>query len=262
MHTSQRSQEMSSVQVGCATREHWLGCGNGRSARRTTVANQAHWCGTPCCRRLIRGSAPQQASSRPAALACRRIVAAARWTARLVRRRHGPSRRSSSAASAISVLTERSLPTSGTRSRGHTASPVTAESVRMHTNFSHHPATGSLALLACDHDRAAVQKALLDWRAEEFEEAAAQAGLVVTAKRSFEVEDRHPQGMAVGALPAFSIERIGDAPAQPLPPARRPPAAVARPRSHASHRGSGVGRTLAAHGAERTARDGIPSTRD
>src|SRR5438132_4702051 len=93
--------------------------------------------------------------------------------------------------------------------------------VRLHTNFPHHR-DGMLALLACDYDKAAVQEALLDWHAEEFEEAAAQAGLVATAKRSFEEWDHHPQGIAVAALPIFSIERIGDASPRPLPAAPRP----------------------------------------
>ena len=93
--------------------------------------------------------------------------------------------------------------------------------VRLHTNFPHHR-DGVLALLACDYDQASVQRALLEWRAGAFEEAAAQAGLVVTAQRSFDEWDRHPQGAAVAALPVLSIERIGEAPARPLPPAARP----------------------------------------
>src|SRR5207237_3695458 len=93
--------------------------------------------------------------------------------------------------------------------------------VRLHTNFPHHR-DGMLALLACDYDKAAVQEALLDWHAEEFEEAAAQAGLVATAKRSFAEWDRHPQGIAVAVLPVFSIARIGDAPPPPPPAAPRP----------------------------------------
>src|SRR5947207_15985068 len=52
--------------------------------------------------------------------------------------------------------------------------------VRLHTNFPHHR-DGVLKLLGCAHDRAAVQKALDGWKAEAFETAAAEAGLVVTA---------------------------------------------------------------------------------
>jgi crotonobetainyl-CoA:carnitine CoA-transferase CaiB-like acyl-CoA transferase len=121
--------------------------------------------------------------------------------------------------------------------------------VRLHTNFPHHR-DGVLALLACDYDRAAVQQALLDWRAEEFEETAARAGLVVAAMRSFEEWDHHPQGVAVAALPVFSIERIGDAPPRPLLAAPRPLDRVRVLDLTRIIAGPVCGRTLAAHGAD------------
>src|SRR5262249_54209975 len=96
---------------------------------------------------------------------------------------------------------------------------------RLHTNFPHHR-DGVLKLLRCAHDRTGVQRALNAWQAEALETAAAEAGLVVTACRSFREWDRHDQARAIATLPLFSIERIGDAPPEPLPEAKRPLAGI------------------------------------
>src|SRR5438067_4042354 len=93
--------------------------------------------------------------------------------------------------------------------------------VRLHTNFPHHR-DGVLKLIGCAYDRDAVKSALHGWHAEALETAAAEAGLVVAAMRSFAEWDAHPQGRAVASLPVLTIERIGDAPAQTLAPAARP----------------------------------------
>jgi len=79
---------------------------------------------------------------------------------------------------------------------------------RLHTNLPHHR-DGLLQLLGCEHHKAAVQRALERWPAEKLESAAAEAGLVVTACRSFAEWDAHAQGRAVASLPLFSIEKIG-----------------------------------------------------
>src|SRR5437867_503546 len=65
--------------------------------------------------------------------------------------------------------------------------------VRLHTNFAHHR-DGVLRLLGCANERSAVQDALMSWRGEGFETAAAEAGLVVTALRSFEQWTRTCRG--------------------------------------------------------------------
>lgn len=131
--------------------------------------------------------------------------------------------------------------------------------VRIHANFAHHR-DGALKLLGLppgpDTARDAVQQALRGWDAEGFEAAAAEAGLVVAAARSFEQWDAHPQGQALSGRPPLSIERIGDAP--PTGPLRWPSlAAGARPLAGLRVldltrilAGPVAGRSLAAWGAD------------
>src|SRR6266404_5801331 len=97
--------------------------------------------------------------------------------------------------------------------------------VRLHTNLPHH-------------------------RGEALETAAADAGLVVTACRSFAEWDAHPQGRAIARLPPFTIDQIGDAPARPMGAADRPLAGVKVLDLTRIIAGPVCGRTLAAHGAD------------
>lgn len=92
--------------------------------------------------------------------------------------------------------------------------------VRIHANFPHHRA-GALRLLGLDAasaQRQDAEQAMLRWEAQAFEQAAAEAGLVAAALRSFAQWDASGQGRAVAAQPLFTIDRIGDAPPLPLPP--------------------------------------------
>ncbi|MEP6790407.1 MAG: CoA transferase [Ramlibacter sp.] len=127
--------------------------------------------------------------------------------------------------------------------------------VRIHCNFAHHR-DGALKVMGLDParaERADAERAMLGWRALDYEEASAQAGLVATAMRSFEEWDATPQGRAVAAQPLFTIERIGDAPPLDLPPL----AADARPLDGVRVldltrilAGPVGGRALAAYGAD------------
>ena len=91
--------------------------------------------------------------------------------------------------------------------------------VRIHTNFAHHR-DGALALMGLDAataSRADAEAVMLTHSALAFEQAAADAGLVVAALRTFEEWDASPQGQAVAQQPLISFEKIGDAPPRSLP---------------------------------------------
>ena len=131
--------------------------------------------------------------------------------------------------------------------------------VRLHTNFVHHR-DGVLRLLGLPGqpdgpatERAAVAQALQGGQALAFAQAAADAGLVVAAVRSFEQWDAHAQAAAIAAQPLLAIERCGNAqpPAwTPLPAGSRPLQGVRVLDLTRILAGPVAGRTLAAYGAD------------
>lgn len=128
--------------------------------------------------------------------------------------------------------------------------------VRIHANFDHHR-DGALALLGLDSrqtsNRQAVATALQNWTAQDYEDAAAGAGLVVAKVRSFEEWDRHLQAQALATMPLLSLTKVGEARPRPLSPVaadQRPLTGLRATELTRILAGPICGRTLAAYGAE------------
>jgi crotonobetainyl-CoA:carnitine CoA-transferase CaiB-like acyl-CoA transferase len=122
--------------------------------------------------------------------------------------------------------------------------------IQLHANFPHH-LDGILRVLGCAGERETVAAAIRGWDGAALDEALAQAGLCAALVRSPREWAALEQAKAIASLPLFEIERIGDAPAEPLAArSTRPLDGVRVMDLTRIIAGPVAGRTLASHGAD------------
>jgi hypothetical protein len=110
----------------------------------------------------------------------------------------------------------------------------------------------TLNLLRCSESSDAIDSAILQWRADELENAAAEQGLVLAKVRTNEEFRRELQYSEVLAhMPLITIEKIGDSEPVPLSPISKEPLCGIRAfgMGHVIA-GAAIGRDLAYYGAD------------
>jgi crotonobetainyl-CoA:carnitine CoA-transferase CaiB-like acyl-CoA transferase len=120
--------------------------------------------------------------------------------------------------------------------------------VYLHGNFSH-LRDGLLTLLQASNDRATVADKVTQWEASALESEAIDRGLCASVVRSRESWIAHAHHDPVAALPLIEIEKIGEAPPQPLTHAARPLEGIRMLDLSRVIAGPMAGRSFAEHGA-------------
>jgi crotonobetainyl-CoA:carnitine CoA-transferase CaiB-like acyl-CoA transferase len=113
-------------------------------------------------------------------------------------------------------------------------------------------AARGLSLLRCSNTTESVRDAILQWRALDLENAAAEAGLPVAMVRTFEEFRKEPQYTEVlSGMPLISVEKIGESAPIPFERDGRTPLDGIRAfgMGHVIA-GAGMGRDLAYYGAD------------
>ena len=87
--------------------------------------------------------------------------------------------------------------------------------IQLHANFPHH-LRGILDVLGCSAQRDDVAAAIRTWDGAALDTALADAGLCAALIRTPDEWASLEQARAIASLPLFEIERIGDAPVEPI----------------------------------------------
>src|SRR5262249_43511241 len=113
-------------------------------------------------------------------------------------------------------------------------------------------AARAMSLLRCGPTPESVSNAILQWRAEDLENAGAEAGLPIAMVRTFEEFKREPQHTDVlSTMPLISVEKIGESEPSPFRKGGKSPLDGIRAlgMGHVIA-GAGMGRDLACYGAD------------